>query len=428
MQTVIARTLQHQFRCLYNNTRRCLALSVSENTAQNVYKNEDECLSIKWNDGSIDKYPYIYLRENCRCPVCYKDERKSRTMFSPKVVDLDITAEYANWNAEQNLLEVKWEDGHTSNYSSDWLKYLRYRPLVEEQSPSLIKKGIQLWGEEMSEKSNLPVFQFDELMADDEVLYKWMVAIATQTGIAKIENAPKEAGHIRKMGERVGYLVQSTFGVVSQVKAFSGDATHETGYTYSELPLHADFSFQNTAPGVAILHCVTQTKGEGGASLLVDAFHAANLLYEEDPEAFEILVDTPLVFKNFTKTPAGKIYAVSRRPILSVDFEKKLNQVCYGDEFRDNHMPREPERMKSFYKAYFRFSELLDDKRTSFWYKMKSGDIITVNNHRVLHGRSAYQPDGEHARILETAFFDWDCFHSKIRILSEKIGVKSPVD
>ena len=111
-----------------------------------------------------------------------------------------------------------------------------------------------------------------------------------------------------------------------------------------------------------------------------------------------------------------------------VDNENKVSQTCYSDEFRDVEMPLEPRQMKSFYKAYFRLSKLLADKRTSFWYKMNSGDIMSLNNHRVLHGRSSYEDRGSSVRVLETAFVDWDCVHSKIRILAEKQGLESPVD
>ena len=123
-----ARTLfGAQFRrWLNNSTYRCLTLSATSNTAQNVYKNENECLVVEWNDGNVDEFPYVYLRENCRCPACYMDERKSRTLYSPKEVDLDITAESANWNTENDQLEVNWGDGHNSHYSLKWLKYLRY--------------------------------------------------------------------------------------------------------------------------------------------------------------------------------------------------------------------------------------------------------------------------------------------------------------
>jgi DUF971 family protein len=114
------------WRLLNNSTHRWLTLSAPYDAAQNVYKNENECLVIKWNDGNVDEFPHVYLRENCRCPACYTDERKSRTMYSPKEVNLDITAESAVWNTEDDQLEVNWEDGHTSYYSFEWLKYLRY--------------------------------------------------------------------------------------------------------------------------------------------------------------------------------------------------------------------------------------------------------------------------------------------------------------
>ena len=102
--------------------------------------------------------------------------------------------------------------------------------------------------------------------------------------------------------------------------------------------------------------------------------------------------------------------------------------MCYSDEFRDANMPLPPEKMKLFYKVYYRFTELMYDKRTSFWYKVKPGEIMTTDNHRVLHGRSAYHDSDTNVRVLHLAYLDWDCVHSKIRILAEEQGITSPVD
>ena len=119
-----------RFRRFYNSTHRCsIALSAAKttiNAVQSVYMNKYECLVLKWNNGSVDEYPYVYLRENCRCSTCYRDERKSRSLYSPKEVDLDIKAVSACWNSEWNELKVSWEDGHTSHYSPEWLIHLRY--------------------------------------------------------------------------------------------------------------------------------------------------------------------------------------------------------------------------------------------------------------------------------------------------------------
>ena len=66
----------------------------------------------------------------------------------------------------------------------------------------------------MSEEGNLPTFEFEKLLNDDQELYKWLVTLATQTGLAKVENAPKEPGQVIKLGERVGYLAQTSSGLV----------------------------------------------------------------------------------------------------------------------------------------------------------------------------------------------------------------------
>ncbi|CAB4039193.1 gamma-butyrobetaine dioxygenase-like, partial [Paramuricea clavata] len=103
---------------------------------------------------------------------------------------------------------------------------------------------------------------------------------------------------------------------IFEIRAFSEHSTHEIGYSDSNLPMHSDFSFNQAVPAVAMFHCIEQTEGEGGANLWVDAFHAANLLYEEDPELFQILVNTPVIFRNVTKTQVGHMYNESRHSLI----------------------------------------------------------------------------------------------------------------
>ena len=78
----------------------------------------------------------------------------------------------------------------------------------------MLKKGIKLWGQELSEEGNLPTFQFQKLLNDDQELYKWLVTLEIETGIAKIENAPKEGNQLPVLGERVGYLMRICYGLV----------------------------------------------------------------------------------------------------------------------------------------------------------------------------------------------------------------------
>ena len=83
-----------------------------------------------------------------------------------------------------------------------------------------MKRDIQLWGHEMTDEEKVPTFQFEKLLNDEEEVYKWLVILATKTGLAKVENTPKELGQVIKLGERVGYLAQTSFGLVSNNKLF----------------------------------------------------------------------------------------------------------------------------------------------------------------------------------------------------------------
>ena len=129
LSLIIPRNFLKFSRLHYRTLLRRLTLSTEtslSNDVASVLNNEHDCLVVKWNDGSVDEYPFVYLRESCRCSICYTDERKARTMYSPKEIDLNIEAKTANWNAETNQLEVNWGDAHTSHYSREWLKHLRY--------------------------------------------------------------------------------------------------------------------------------------------------------------------------------------------------------------------------------------------------------------------------------------------------------------
>ena len=98
-------------------------------------------------------------------------------------------------------------------YSSSHF-YNRYRPPGEDQPDGVLRKDIKLWGSEMSEEENIPTFQFNKILNDERELYNWLVTLATQTGIARLQDTPKERGQLQVLGERVGYLAQTSYGLV----------------------------------------------------------------------------------------------------------------------------------------------------------------------------------------------------------------------
>lgn len=55
-------------------------------------------------------------------------------------------------------------------------------------------------------------------------------------------------------------------------------------------------------------------------------------------------------------------------------------------------------------------------------YKLKPGEMITFNNSRVLHGRTAYTPTASGGRYLQGAYLDWDLMYGRLRSLGSFLG------
>ena len=51
-----------------------------------------------------------------------------------------------------------------------------------------------------------------------------------------------------------------------------------------------------------------------------------------------------------------------------------------------------------------------------------SGDIVTFDNWRLLHGRQSYTSSCGKRRHLEGAYLDWDEVMSRLRILRKAVG------
>ena len=68
--------------------------------------------------------------------------------------------------------------------------------------------------------------------------------------------------------------------------------------------------------------------------------------------------------------------------------------------------------MLNYYKAYRKFSKIIDDPKMAIKFKLKPGDCFIVDNTRVLHARTAYSGTG--SRLLQGCYADKDELLSKI--------------
>ena len=108
-----------------------------------------------------------------------------------------------------------------------------------------------------------------------------------------------------------------------------------------------------------------------------------------------------------------------------LDHKGWLVRFSYNNHARDYHLTVPPEMVQKVYEAYITLGKMCREPSNKVDYKMRPGDMITFNNSRVLHGRSAFTITESENRFLQGCYMDWDLVNSRIRVLGQKL--KLPV-
>ena len=94
------------------------------------------------------------------------------------------------------------------------------------------------------------------------------------------------------------------------------------------------------------------------------------------------------------------------RELIAVHFNNRSIAPITNVPYRD---------MANYYKAYRKFSNIIDDPKMTINFKLNPGDCFIVDNTRVLHARTAYSGHG--SRWLQGCYADKDALLSMITIL-----------
>lgn len=148
----------------------------------------------------------------------------------------------------------------------------------------------------------------------------------------------------------------------------------------------------------------------GGKSLLVDGFHVAQLLKEEEPGLFDILATVGVPChasgnKGIAIAP-DKLY-----PVLEFDAKRNtMHRVRWNNDDRGVVPLGSRFSAKQWYEAARKWNEILTRKEVEYWFQLEPGNVLSkhiglnffrspmltlctyevFDNWRVLHGRSAF--------------------------------------
>lgn len=102
----------------------------------------------------------------------------------------------------------------------------------------------------------------------------------------------------------------------------------------------------------------------------------------------------------------------------------KSYRFAFNNHVRDSIMLNaSPEETVQLYEGNLTLDKMLRDQANQIKHKLVPGDVISFNNSRVLHGRSAFTETWQGSRFLSAIYLDWDMMYSRMRVLIEKINI-----
>ena len=359
-------------------------------------------LKVIWNDGEESKFNYLWLRDNC--PTAHDKDSRHR-MFNILEVSQNINpAKYCI--SSDGKLEIEWSEGdHTSCYDPIWLRENCYTIKNKQKYVSPYK----LWDSSLQKNLKSIQIDHDEIINSDEGLVKWL-ELLHYTGIAIVKNAPIEKNSALKVLNRISHTRETFFNTPFEV--INIPKPNNSAYTAHALRNHMDLPWFENPPGYQFLHCLINS-AKGGDSSAVDAFAVADYLRNNEKDTFDILVNTPLKFrdKDYTQEAVRSVYGTA----ISLTKDGDYNDIRYSIATLDA-LDCHPDIMDSVYKAHHRFGNLLHDDKFQINFRLEPGDIFSFNNRRLLHGRTEFDPNSGH-RHLQGYYMDRDEIIGRLKYL-----------
>jgi trimethyllysine dioxygenase len=360
-------------------------------------------------DGRALSFTWLWLLDHCQSPKRFHPAAKQRLFGifgTPPIQPARSVAVIRDGEAVQ----ITWRDDERTFFTADFLAAVGEPATMYD----VINGGQSLWSA-ASAANAMRIFEHNALMQSDSVLSDLLQAIRVN-GLALVHDVPCDLSDTRKLVERISYIRSSIFGDIWQLRA--DGALADTGSTSLEIKPHTDGTYNHDAPGIMALHCLRQA-ASGGENVFVDGFQVAARIQAEQPEVFTLLTTVEIPGQYI----GDGAYLAARRPVIRLDERGRTLQVSYNNHDRAPFSLPEPQ-MSALYAALGAFDGMVQSLDNQVLIGVRAGDLIVVDNWRVLHGRRAFV--GE--RHMAGCYLNREDFESRLRMLARQPLIMSRRD
>lgn len=256
----------------------------------------------------------------------------------------------------------------------------------------------------------VPTVAWDDVCGDDDRL-RDVLAAYHSFGCFVITGTPIAPGSLHAIAGRFGRVSPTSFGALFDVRSVADP--EDLAYASVGLSAHLDQPYRRPVPGIQFLHTLAND-APGGESTVVDGLAAIDALRRHDPAWYAVLCDLEIEFRY----DIGSDVVVASAPMIELHPEGSVRQFRFSPRL-DFAPHAAPEVLDEYYAARRWLADWLNDPQHQIEFKMEAGDVLVVDNHRVLHGRRPFDASGGH-RHLQGCYVDHDGPATMWRLLARR--------
>jgi trimethyllysine dioxygenase len=355
--------------------------------------------------GDYVPIPNVWLRDNCRCTKCFHTVTNQRLVETFDEIPLNVAIAEDGVQDSPSSIAVKWEDGHESVYSKEWLAASGLKKDPRSTERQAVVQPVFWSGAGV--ENHPPSVKYGTAMNSDDGLKELLLNIR-KFGFTFIDDCPPTAEATEQLLRRIAFIRNTHYGGFWEFKPDLSSS--DTAYTQLGIGAHTDNTYFSDPAGLQMFHLLSEIGVEGGASQLIDGFGAAAELLERFPEAYKIL-STVRVHSHASGGDIS-IQPWNTLPVLVHDDQAGfLTQVRWNTTDR-GAIDTPMEEMDAWYDAARNWASIL--RKREYWDQLKPGKPLIFDNWRVLHGRTAFTGD----RRMCGGYINRDDFISKFKLIN----------
>ena len=353
------------------------------------------------NQGLRKEIHPFWLRERINGDK-FIDKGSQQRLFDPTKLKENIKID--NLNLSKDFLEVTFNDGACTK--------LTIQNILKEFSNINEVKYIKKikWDSSLKDFKN---FEFKDNFFEEKEMYDALVSFY-QYGFVIFKKVPTRDNFIVNFANSIGSIRRTNFGEFFDVK--SKPNPNDLAYTSLPLAPHTDNPYRNPVPCIQMLHCI-ENEVSGGFSTLVDGFTVTQKLKKDFPNYHKILTEIKVRFQFMDQTVVLEDWA----EMIKLDDNGDFKQVRFSP--RLDFVPLiDIDKLELYYSARKKISELYNSDKFKIEFKLSPGDLLMMDNYRLLHGRTAYDAN-EGNRFLQGCYIDYDSTEGKLKHLKRKLNI-----